>query len=150
RQRFVLFGTFGLLVGPALGAAIGATVATTAGHAASWWAVAGNWWLGDALGVLVIACAILGWTHPYRYDERASAIEIAAVVAATAALTLAPALFWDHPLPYTVLPVLIWAALRGGTRAVTAAGLALAGAADWAALTGRAEQLLPEGSVREH
>jgi signal transduction histidine kinase len=150
RRRFLYFGAWGLLAGPALGALIGATVATTLGDASNWWAVLGNWWLGDALGVLVIAMAVLAWAHPYKYDVRASGPEILAVVAATAALTLIPALIWDHPLPYTVLPVLIWAALRGGTRAVTAAGLALAAAADWAALTGRAEQLLPEGSVREH
>ena len=43
---------------------------------------------------------------------------------------------------YAVLPVLIWAAFVGGTQAVTLAGVGVAFAADWAAITGRADRLL--------
>ena len=50
---------------------------------------------------------------------------------------------------YAVLPVLMWAALRGGVRAVSLAGVAVAFTADWAAVTGRAGELLASGGADE-
>jgi signal transduction histidine kinase len=47
---------------------------------------------------------------------------------------------------YAVLPVLMWAAVRGGVRTVSIAGLGVAFAVDWAAVTGRASQLVAEGT----
>jgi signal transduction histidine kinase len=40
------------------------------------------------------------------------------------------------------MPVLMWAAFRGGTRAVSAAGVGVAFAANWAVVTGHAEDLV--------
>ena len=37
-------------------------------RATDWWTVAGNWWLGDALGVLVVATAILAWSRRSPYE----------------------------------------------------------------------------------
>jgi signal transduction histidine kinase len=51
---------------------------------------------------------------------------------------------------YAVLPVLIIAALRGGTRAVTLAGVGVAFATDWAAVTGRVDQLIAQGTEGQH
>ena len=65
-------------------------------------------------------------------------------------VAVVPALIWHHPMVYAVLPVLMWAALRGGWRAVSVAGVGVAFAADWAAVTGRADQLVATGSVDQH
>ena len=50
---------------------------------------------------------------------------------------------------YAVLPVLVWAAFRGGVRAVSLAGVGVAFAADWAAVTGRASELIAGGTPAE-
>jgi signal transduction histidine kinase len=46
---------------------------------------------------------------------------------------------------YAVLPVLVWAALRGGWQAVGIAGVAVAFGTDWVAVTGRAGDLIISG-----
>jgi signal transduction histidine kinase len=50
---------------------------------------------------------------------------------------------------YAVLPVLILAAFRGGVRCVSVAGVGVAFAADWAAVTGRVSDLIAQGTVDE-
>jgi signal transduction histidine kinase len=49
---------------------------------------------------------------------------------------------WHHPMVYLVPLVLTWAALRGGMRAVGLTGVAVAFAADWVVITGRADAVL--------
>jgi signal transduction histidine kinase len=44
---------------------------------------------------------------------------------------------------FAVLPVLVVVALRGGVRSVSLVGIGVAFAADWAAVTGRASELVP-------
>jgi signal transduction histidine kinase/integral membrane sensor domain MASE1 len=79
-----------------------------------------DWWLGDALGDLLVAPAILTWPAwrrvrwPARRGMEAAAA-LACLVIVTAAVfggRLAAAA--HHPLEYTIFPVLIWIALRFG------------------------------------
>jgi signal transduction histidine kinase len=147
RDTLVVFLIFGVGLGPMLGAIIGTTVASVYGTATSWPLVAGKWWLGDALGVLIVATPLLAWSIRSPFETRASALETSAMVLLAIGVAVVPALLWHHPLLYAVLPVLMWAALRGGWRAVTLAGVGVAFAADWAAVTGRADQLVAAGST---
>jgi PAS domain S-box-containing protein len=75
-----------------------------------------DWWLGDALGALIIAPAIL--TTIGQAWSRRDWIRAAAFVAAAVAMThlvfgqlLGPS---SHPLEFAVFPVVIAAALKGG------------------------------------
>jgi signal transduction histidine kinase len=107
-----------------------------------WAELLGRWALGDALGVLVLGSAILAFTRPQPFEPRAPAWETALFAVGAIAITIVPAVLWHHPMIYAVLPVLIYAALRGGTRSVVAVSVAVAFAADWAAVTGRADDLV--------
>jgi signal transduction histidine kinase len=145
RARTVAFALCGAVVGPVVGAAVGATTTTTFPPPAhGWWATAATWWLGDALGVVVVGSAVLTWAYWSYYKHRASLASvpaIAALAAGTAGVVVITAVVWDVPAVFATLPLLVWAAFEGGPLAVTAVGIALAGATDWAALSGRAGRL---------
>jgi signal transduction histidine kinase/integral membrane sensor domain MASE1 len=79
-----------------------------------------DWWLGDALGDLLVAPALLTWPgwRRIRWPARRRA---EAAVALACLLLLTAAVFGGrlaaaahHPLEYTIFPVLIWVALRFG------------------------------------
>ena len=146
RARMVGFLVAGAVIGPLVGAFIGATVAYLADGTHSWISIAWHWWLGDALGVLVVGTAILSWSRTSPYDKRPSIVKVAAFTIVAMAVTLVPALAWDKPLIYAVLAVLMWAALSGGTPAVATAGMGVAFAVDWAAVTGHLDSLVPHAS----
>jgi len=77
----------------------------------------GTWFLGDFSGALVFAPLLLFWVAVgVRIDAIAprQALEHVAIVALIVVLALLPSQR-DVPL-YTVVPVLLWAALRGGPR----------------------------------
>src|SRR4051812_15124526 len=149
RRHFVVFLGYGAVVGPAAGAFVGATVAQVGGVSSSWISTFGKWWLGDAIGVLVLASAVFAWTFRIPHEQRCRFPEMAAMVVVATGITIVPAVLWHHPMLYAVLPVLMWAALRGGWRAVTLAGIGVAFAADWATVTGRVTDLLAAGSTTQ-
>ncbi len=81
------------------------------------------WWLGDALGDLVVAPVVLAWAtggrprlSPLRW------LEATALVAATAAVSVA--VFFRHEAmitdllaaPHVLFPLFVWAAVRFGLR----------------------------------
>jgi signal transduction histidine kinase len=83
------------------------------------------WWVGDAIGALVVAPVLLSWGTRSRDEERRSpaealALAVTLVGAATGTLTTPHA-----TRPYLVFPPLIWAALRFGPRGATAATLGI-------------------------
>ena len=147
RGRLLLFVAFAVLLGPMVGGAIGGLVASWWGGGGAWLPIAGRWWLGDAIGVLVVATPILVWLHPPAFAPRQRAVVIVLTTVLATAVVLVPALVWEHPLVYAVLPVLMWGAFQGGVRTVSIAGLGVAFAVDWAAVTGRASQLVDDGTA---
>jgi signal transduction histidine kinase len=119
---------------------VAATIAATAGvaelaasgtlesgsAAANWL----TWWLGDATGMMIIAPLIVSWTRPGRVTWSAARIAEGVLLFAALALTageiFAGRLFGadSAPLPYLLLPFVMWAAIRfGGREAVTACAL---------------------------
>ena len=82
----------------------------------------GIWWLGDAVGDLVIAPLLLTWAVGWRRDRpRGRPAEMVALAAGLAAVSVA--VFAGvgrqpgpgYPLEYTLFPFLIWAAVRFGS-----------------------------------
>ena len=73
-----------------------------------------TWWLSDTSGALVVTPLILTWVaHGTRRLPRGELLEGLAMLAVLVALAEIPS---QRDVPYVVFPVLIWAALRLGTR----------------------------------
>ena len=105
-----------------------------------------HWWLGDALGVLVVATPILAWAWPSPYDKRPSIFSVALFTVLATVVTIVPTIIWERPMLYVVLAIIMCAALYGGTPVVGHDRLWLAFAVDWAVVTGRAQDLVPNTS----
>lgn len=103
------------------------------------------WWLGGALGVVVVAPAILSWANRPRIGG-VSKMRIAESVLLVALIVLAgiwvlgasPKPFRSIlDFPFVTFPLLIWAALRFDTRVVTTASMLVAFFTVWNATLGR-------------
>ena len=123
-------------VSPIVSATIGAASLCTGGaHPwdafSSLWFV---WWLGDAMGAILVMPLILTWAIPPRIPRPTSRlvelIVLLALVSATSLVVFAglfPQVTTDRPLPYAIFPFMIWAALRfGQTTSATATALVAA------------------------
>jgi integral membrane sensor domain MASE1 len=137
-------------IAPLVGAAFGATTAWLFGDATDWFETFGRWWVGDALGILAVATPILTLARPAQFEPRMPPLELVTVVALATGIIVVPAVLWHRPVLYVVFPLLIWAALRGGARAVSVVGCFVAFAAAWCAATGRAAELLVGTSYDSH
>jgi signal transduction histidine kinase len=102
-----------------------------------------TWWIGDLLGALVVAPAILVWAKPdsFRLTNRLR-IEGGTLLTLLAAVTWY--VFSDRPsasiyhqaLIYLIFPFIIWAALRLGQRGATTAVILISGIAIWGTVQG--------------
>ncbi len=80
-----------------------------------------DWWLGDAMGDVVMAPVLLTWAtrYPRRWRlsqvAEAGALLIGLVTASVLVFTRGELAFGTHfPLTYAVFPFVVWAALRFG------------------------------------
>jgi PAS domain S-box-containing protein len=95
------------------------------------------WWLGDALGDLVVAPLLLtwaGWRHiPWRSQHVAEGgLLLLALVAMSLSLFAGPSALCSHPgVAYALFPFVIWAALRLGQPATTLATAVASTIAIW-------------------
>jgi signal transduction histidine kinase len=115
-------------------------VATRARFADTWL----TWWIGDAIGALLIAPAILTWLGPaYRRATLRQTVEAAvltlAVVVASLFVFWSPAAIGREPFvgTYVVFPLLMWAAIRFGQRGAITASLLVSAVAVAATVSGR-------------
>lgn len=92
-----------------------------------WWV----WWVGDAMGALLVAPAILTWHANRRIDWSGPQL----LELGTAAIALV-AISWisfssELPLAYPVFPAVIWVSLRFGQRETAMALLLVSAIAVW-------------------
>ena len=101
------------------------------------------WWVGDALGNLVVAPLLLAWARKAeRFELRA--IRVAEGGALTALLILACHAVFFRPAapldpftsPYVLFPLFVWAALRFGLRGGTLATALASSLAIWGTARG--------------
>lgn len=126
---------------PLVSATIGAGALTATGAVPgadfgyTWWV----WWLGDSLGFLVVTPLLLGWAGarqvlPARRQGEALVLGVLLLAGAIGAFGS-----WNvghvtgYPLAYAMLPLVVWAALRFGTRGATLATVIASGGALWGA-----------------
>jgi integral membrane sensor domain MASE1 len=98
-----------------------------------WGTVAWTWWLGDMLGILVVTPLILvwrSWPQP-KYGRTAWLVSISYLL--SAGLVSGAVFFGELGLAraYYAYPILVWAALAGAQRGVTAAVATVAALAVW-------------------
>ncbi|WP_309892314.1 MASE1 domain-containing protein [Archangium sp.] len=118
-----------------LSATVGTTVNALQGklHLAEWWSQWRVYWVGDAMGVLLVASVLLTWaTRGLEGWSRARRLELAALLG-TLGLTMHLVFHWTppdtavyHPVNYLAFPFILWAALRFEARGTTAALFTLA------------------------
>lgn len=133
-------------------AALSATIAATVAalplalvHSISWPELGWNWWtwwLGDAMGMILVAPLILGWCarEQTSWSPRKAA---EGATLATSLLLITLAIFSERAtlpslaLTFLVLPFVVWAAIRFRQREVTTATAAVCAIAVWFTIEGR-------------
>jgi diguanylate cyclase (GGDEF)-like protein len=139
--KFALAG----MVATSVSATIGVTTLAIAGFAdwtafgSIWW----TWWLGDAIGaVLVTPLLLLWWENPRLQWTREQITELALLF--TGLFSTAWIVFGEpfhselknYPLEYLCIPFLVWAAYRFGRRQAATSLCALSVIATWGTLHG--------------
>ncbi len=135
----------GALLSTVISATVGVTsswlggVIASADFGTAWW----TWWVGDAMGDLAVAAALLIWGTRPRLGRHAAwwieagAFVIALVVVATLVFGNVLHLPRDeYPGAYMVFPFIIWAAFRFGQPGVAIAILVASAIAIWATVQG--------------
>jgi PAS domain S-box-containing protein len=116
--------------------------------------VAGVWWVGDALGALVIAPLILSWRAPQFPRDAWRLAEAACMMAGLIVVGVLLFARPDHssraayPVTYTVFPFVLWSSYRFGMRGATATTFAISLIALWGMLHGSGPFV--RGSVNEN
>ncbi|MDQ3000160.1 MAG: PAS domain S-box protein [Fibrobacterota bacterium] len=148
---------FGLItLGSAtIGALVGAaTVALSFGT--GFWGTFWNWWMVDAAGLAVVTPAILSWRNvsSTTFAGVRAKLEFSACMATTLFISFVifarPQNLWvmqGHPLPYTVFPFLIWAAIRFGIKGAATANLLVYVTAAWFTSRGQGPFVAPNEST---
>jgi signal transduction histidine kinase len=95
------------------------------------------WWVGDTMGALVVAPALLTWGSRAGDREHRSPWEALALAATLLTATLGTLTEPHTTRPYLVFPPLIWAALRFGPRGATATTLTISIVTVWSTVAGR-------------
>jgi signal transduction histidine kinase len=126
-----------------LGAVVGMSL--TAANGVIWLAASGIvpwsaffsvfwvWWVGDAMGVLIIAPILLTWSSRSEPRPAWTGLRICELVCLFGVLSLTSRLLFFNafPLTYAVFPFAVWAALRFGQRETALVMLIIVVAAVW-------------------
>lgn len=144
-QDIFKFAFLAGMVSTAISATIGVTTLSLGGFAR--WTMYGpiwrTWWLGDAVGALIVTPLVLLWRENPRLEwTRKRLIELVFLLVGLSVTS------WivfgghfhseikDYPLEYLCVPFLIWAAYSFGRRKAATANFLLAGIASWGTLHG--------------
>jgi diguanylate cyclase (GGDEF)-like protein len=142
RLRHVgLFAVYALVVACGLAAVLGASIyALSVPTTTPFWSFWLIWWLGDAMGVLLITPFLLGWMRSPPWPGEHRLLEAMALVALTLLLTLwvfSQAASENFPRrPFLLFPLPLWAAARFGVRGAAGIALLIAAIAITATLNG--------------
>ena len=141
--RFALLAGLGAT---AVSATIGVSTLLLARLArpSEWFSIWLTWWLGDAMGALIVTPVVLLWSaRPLRLGKERRGWEGAALYALV--LVVGGVVFGgliasptkNYPLEFLCLPLLVWAAFRLGRRDAATAALLLSAVAIAGTLAGR-------------
>jgi integral membrane sensor domain MASE1 len=127
RRGLAAFTMAAVAIGPAVGAGLGTVVvALDPNLSGSSWPGFVYWWVGDALGMLMIAALALAWVGPAGRDRRGDWRDWVVVLVLVLGVSGVLAVTGDAPFGYLSLVVLVAAAARLGVRGVLTYGCLLA------------------------
>jgi signal transduction histidine kinase len=140
------------LLATMVSATTGVTVLCTLGDAK--WAQYGpiwiTWWLGDAIGALIVAPSIVLWSTRSGIEAlRRRWVEASLLLLSVLALSLVlflgfTPIFRPHsPTTFLCVPMLIWAAFRFGPRETATVSLVFSALAVWGTVRGTGPFVLP-------
>ena len=142
-RNLAIFVSAGLIA-PLISATIGVTTLGITGQ--SQWSLYApvwvTWWLGDASGALIVAPLIISFLQPSRPSPTGRLPELALLILSTLVvgeIVFAPVLFSSISairLSFTVVPIIVWAGLRFGSRGATGTTLLFSTTAVWGTLAG--------------
>jgi len=101
-----------------------------------------TWWLGDASGALIVAPLIMSFLQPSRPTPTGKLPELGLLVLSTfvvGELVFAPVVFSSVSalrLGFAVVPIIVWAGLRFGSRGATGTTFLFSTIAVWGTLAG--------------
>ncbi len=133
------------MVSTTISATVGVTTLSLGGFAkwVDYTSIWVTWWLGDAVGAVLVAPFLLLWISDWRV--RWNPVRLLEFCGLLAALYLTgravfggllPLGAKNYPLEYLCIPLLIWAAFRFGRREAATAALTLATITIWGTLQG--------------
>jgi diguanylate cyclase (GGDEF)-like protein len=144
-QDLFKFAFFAGMVSTTVNATIGVTTLALGGFAdwAKYGAIWSTWWLGDAVGAVVVTPFLLLWRKNPRLNWTNRQIIELELLFPGLFLTcwivfggLFHSAFKSYPLEYLCTPFLIWVAYRFGRREAATAVCVLAAIATWGTLNG--------------
>src|SRR5216684_482830 len=133
------------MVSTTVSATVGVTTLALGGFAdwAMYGAIWSTWWLGDAVGAVVVTPLLLLWRENPRLNwTREQTIELAFLLSGvffTVWIVFGGrfhSALKNYPLEYLCIPFLIWTAFRFGRRKAATANCVLAAIATWGTLHG--------------
>ena len=139
------FAILAAMLGTTVSATIGVTTLSVAGFAGwnDYGRIWSTWWLGDAVGALVVAPVVLLWSaDPKVRWNRGQALEALALLVALVFVGLAvfdglvASAVRHYPLEFLCVPLLVWAAVRFGRREAATAIVVLSAIAITGTLRG--------------
>jgi two-component system cell cycle sensor histidine kinase/response regulator CckA len=108
-------------------------------YASAWFV----WWVGDGLGMLIVAPLLLAWRQIAEVGRAVrglvvlEATTLLGALAIVGQIALGPQRDWAvQPGPYTTFPLLFWVSLRFGPAGAAAGALIVAAEATWNAALG--------------
>jgi signal transduction histidine kinase len=125
-----------LILGPAClipSAVVATAVRAAEGKVTDGWLHFGAiWWVGDAMGILLVVPLLLGLAQGGHTRRRGEAVAVALATAVATRLLFSGTL----PLVFLVFPFTLWAALRLDQLAVAVVNAVVAGIAIWTTVEG--------------
>jgi signal transduction histidine kinase len=134
RQHLLIFVGACVILAPLIDAITGPPFARLQGAHGSYLVLTERWWIGDALGVLIVGSGILAWARrsAVATHSRRMWVEAVLVLAGTAVITWAAFYEWSTSVAYLALIPVGWAGIRHGIRGATATTVLVASIAEWA------------------